>query len=326
MRPRLAGSRSLPRAQRAPLVARFGPQKPANIVPKAAAGGGGIGGNRTGGGGGGDGGDNGGGDGASGSGSGKGGWEAFPLVAGWKSRVAADPEFPFKMLLEQVIGVSASVVGDMSSRPNWGINELDFVFATAVVCMVINFSIMYLLAPTAAVAGGAAAATAAAAGGGGIVQRLLSDEFLKKWGAPGGNMFEPGFSVPSRLVNFAYKGVIFSVIGLLAGIVGTSISNGLLSLRQKLDPSFVSQNEPPNILGNAACWSLQMGVSSNLRYQLLGGTDVILVKAMPQAAFRLYSAVIRAANNVLGGMTFVLVARALGVQKATEPAPALAKA
>ena len=33
----------------------------------------------------------------------------------------------------QVIGVSASVVGDMASRPNWGLNELDFVFATLVV-------------------------------------------------------------------------------------------------------------------------------------------------------------------------------------------------
>jgi hypothetical protein len=69
----------------------------------------------------------------------------------------------------------------MSSRPNWGLNELDFVFATLVVVVVINFSLMYLLAPTAAAAGGAAAA----AGGTPVVQRLLSDEFLKKWGAPG---------------------------------------------------------------------------------------------------------------------------------------------
>ena len=32
-----------------------------------------------------------------------------------------------------MIGVSASVIGDMASRPNWGLNELDFVFATLVV-------------------------------------------------------------------------------------------------------------------------------------------------------------------------------------------------
>jgi enhancing lycopene biosynthesis protein 2 len=44
-------------------------------------------------------------------------------------------------------------------------------------------------------------------------------------------MFEPGFGAGKRLVNFAYKGAVFSVIGLLAGIIGTSISNGLLTLR-----------------------------------------------------------------------------------------------
>jgi hypothetical protein len=30
-------------------------------------------------------------------------------------------------------------------------------------------------------------------------------------------MFEAGFGVKSRLVNFAYKGAIFSVIGMMAG-------------------------------------------------------------------------------------------------------------
>lgn len=35
----------------------------------------------------------------------------------------------------QVIGVSANVLGDMATRPNWGLNELDFVFATLVVSL-----------------------------------------------------------------------------------------------------------------------------------------------------------------------------------------------
>ena len=34
----------------------------------------------------------------------------------------------------QIIGVAASVIGDMSSRPHWGLYELDFVFSTLVVC------------------------------------------------------------------------------------------------------------------------------------------------------------------------------------------------
>lgn len=127
---------------------------------------------------------------------------------------------------------------------------------------------MYLLAPTAAAAGAGGAAASQS-----LIIRALSDEFLVKWGAPGGNMFQPGFPVNKRLVNFVYKGFIFATIGLMAGTVGTSISNGLLALRKQLDPNFTTQNEPPTVLGNAACWALHMGISSNLRYQMLGGAD-----------------------------------------------------
>lgn len=40
-----------------------------------------------------------------------------------------------------------------------------------------NFTIMYLLAPTAAAAGSAAATP--------LVARLIGDHYLKAWGAPG---------------------------------------------------------------------------------------------------------------------------------------------
>ena len=61
--------------------------------------------------------------------------EKKPVIGwkGWQDRVAADPQFVYKVMIEQVIGVTASVIGDMASRPNWGLNELDFVFATLVV-------------------------------------------------------------------------------------------------------------------------------------------------------------------------------------------------
>jgi hypothetical protein len=42
-------------------------------------------------------------------------------------------------------------------------------------------------------------------------------------------------------VNFAYKGGIFSVIGLGAGLLGTTLSNGLLATRKRLNPGFQLQ-------------------------------------------------------------------------------------
>ncbi|GIL52765.1 hypothetical protein Vafri_8555, partial [Volvox africanus] len=231
------------------------------------------------------------------------------LFRGWEERVAYDPEFPIKVLLEQVIGVSACVIGDMSARPNWGLNELDFIFSTLVVGSIMNFGIMYLLAPTAGAATSAAATP--------LIVRLVGDYYLKAWGAPGGNCFEAGsFTAAQRLTNLVYKGAVFAVIGFFAGVVGTSLSNSLLALRKKMDPDFKLQNEPPNVVYNAFTWAIHMGVSSNLRYQVLGGLDPMLVKVVPVPVFRIYQALIRGANNVVGGMSFATLARLLGSQKA----------
>lgn len=106
---------------------------------------------------------------------------------------------------------------------------------------IVNFALMYLLAPTAAAAGGAV--------GQSLVVRALSEEFLVKWGAPGGNMFQPGFPISKRLVNFVYKGTIFAIIGMMAGTVGTSISNGLLHVRWV----FLQVRMRAGTCGSAAC-------------------------------------------------------------------------
>lgn len=231
---------------------------------------------------------------------------------GWKDRVAADPQFPYKVFVEQVIGVGASVLGDMSSRPNWGLKELDFVFATLVVGSIVNFSLMYLLAPT-----GAAGAAASA----GFVSKFFGDHYMRAWAAPTGHMFEPGFALSKRLLNFAYKGMVFASIGISAGMVGTAISNGLILARKKLDPEFVQVNESPNVLANASCWAFHMGLSSNLRYQMLNGMDMLIQPVLSPSAFRLLTSVVRSANNVVGGISFVTLAKLFGVQKAAAEEP-----
>ncbi|GAX76058.1 hypothetical protein CEUSTIGMA_g3501.t1 [Chlamydomonas eustigma] len=268
----------------------------------------------TGGQGGGNDGGRGGGDGDRSNEPQKGNGTGLPFLAGimkgWEDRVKYDPEFPFKIFIEQVIGVGMSVIGDMSSRPNWGLNELDFVFRH--VGSILNFTVMFTLAPTAAT-------SIAASAGGNFFTKAMSDHYLKGWGAPGGNMFEPGiFTGGQRLINFCYKGVVFSGIGFLAGMLGTTITNCLLLLRKNLDPNFKLVNEPPNIIYNAGTWALHMGLSSNLRYQVLGGSDQVLLQLMPITAFRLYQTFIRALNNVIGGISFVTLARVLGVQKSGQ--------
>ena len=280
----------------------------------AGSGGGDIGGKNDGGGNGGSGG--GGGDGSSSSSSGGSGGGPFAaLLAGWAARVAADPQFPYKVLVEQIIGVGAAVLGDMSSRPNWGLGELDFVFSTLVVGSILNFSLMYLLAPVAAAKGAAAAAAAASSSS--LIGRLASGAPLAKVGAPVGHMFERGqFSLAARALNALYKGGVFAAVGFGAGVAGTTTSNCLLAVRERL--GHPSPNTPPAVLANAGCWAAHMGVSSNLRYQALNGLDAALAPLLPGNVFKLWSVAVRCANNVAGGMSFVFLARLLGVQEAAS--------
>ncbi|KAK9818885.1 hypothetical protein WJX74_007678 [Apatococcus lobatus] len=300
-------SASRQRQQRAQvLICRGAPEQPGYRQSEGASGGGsgGLGGNGPGGGGGGGGDDRHGDDESSSKPTF--GWK------GWRDRVAADQQFPYKVFIEQIIGVGAAVIGDMSSRPYWGIYELDFVFSTLVVGSIVNFSLMYFLAPTA---GSSAAAT-------GLISTLFSDRILRSWGAPAGHMFQPGaFGVSKRLLNFGYKGLIFALVGFGAGIAGTATSNGLLLLRKKMDADFKSQNKPPNVLFNAATWATHMGLSSNLRYQVLNGVDMMMQPAMGPTTFKVLTSLLRTINNIAGGISFVLLAKMAGVQStATQEA------
>lgn len=74
-------------------------------------------------------------------------------------------------------------------------------------------------------------------------------------------------------------------------------------------------------MGNASCWALHMGLSSNFRYQALNGLDMVLQPVMPSSLFRVFTSVVRGLNNMAGGISFVMIAKALGVQKAADAAP-----
>ncbi|KAF7845193.1 protein RETICULATA-RELATED 3, chloroplastic-like [Senna tora] len=270
-------------------------RNPPESLQLSRAGGGGDGGNGIGrGGGGGDGNENENSDNSSSSSS-----SSFGILGlflnGWRSRVAADPQFPFKVLMEEIVGVSSCVLGDMASRPNFGLNELDFVFSTLVVGSIMNFTLMYLLAPTMS-----------------LSPSSLPGIFAS---CPQSHMFEPGsFNILERFGTLVYKGTVFAAVGFAAGLVGTALSNGLIAMRKKMDPNFETPNKAPPTLLNALTWAIHMGVSSNFRYQTLNGVEFMLEKGLPPLGFKSSVIVLRCLNNVLGGMSFVVLARLTGSQ------------
>ncbi|KAI4372948.1 hypothetical protein MLD38_011126 [Melastoma candidum] len=181
------------------------------------------------------------------------------------------------------------------------INDLDFVFSTLVVGSILNFTLMYLLAPTAGAASSSLPAIFAT--------------------CHQSHVFEPGaYSVLERFGTFVYKGTVFAAVGFAACIFGTAISNGLIKMRKKMDPSFETLNKPPPTMLNAVSWAMHMGFSSNFQYQTLNGIEFLLEKWVLSLAFNTSVVVLRCANNVLGGMSFVILDRLTGSQSIAEQA------
>ncbi|KAL7096031.1 hypothetical protein ACP275_10G058700 [Erythranthe tilingii] len=202
--------------------------------------------------------------------------------------------------MEEVVGVSSCVLGDMASRPNFGLNELDFVFSTLVVGSIMNFVLMYLLAPTMASSA-----------------QTLPSIFAN---SPTSHMFQPGpYTLLGRVGTFVYKGAVFAAVGFAAGLVGTALSNGLIKMRKKMDPNFETPNKPPPTVLNAMTWAIHMGVSSNFRYQTLNGVEYLLAKGFPPFLFKSSVVVLRCLNNILGGVSFVVLARLTGSQSVEAP-------
>ncbi|GAA0168372.1 hypothetical protein LIER_40552 [Lithospermum erythrorhizon] len=89
-------------------------------------------------------------------------------------------------------------------------------------------------------------------------------------------------------------------------------------MRKKMDPNFETPNKPPPKLLNAMTWAIHMGVSSNLRYQTLNGIEFVLPNGISPVVFKTSVVVLRCLNNILGGMSFVMLARLTGSQSVSD--------
>jgi hypothetical protein len=64
-----------------------------------------------------------------------------------------------------------------------------------------------------------------------------------------------------------------------------------------------------------------MFVSTNPRYQILNGIEQTMYKVLPTGVSKTASLVMRTGNNMLGGVTWVMWARFIGLQKKAEADP-----
>jgi hypothetical protein len=236
-------------------------------------------------------------------------------IGGFRDRLLADPSFMIKVAIEVGIGICTKTTAEYTKRGEYFGSQLDFVFANLVMALIADFMLVWLPAPTFAVhTAGVPAAT-----------NKISSFMARAFAGCPDNAFQkvpPGyapFSLGQRAGAVIRNGSKLFGVGLFASLLGVGITNGLVGLRELLDPTFVPLNDPQNVLVMSAAYGSYMASSSNLRYQILAGLVEergieVAFKSNPAVCAAL-SLVVRTANTFLGSLLWVDYLHLLGLQK-----------
>lgn len=218
---------------------------------------------------------------------------------GWRRRVAADPEFPFKVLMEETMGLGLAASGMVAARGEKILSELDFAFCDIAVGGTLNFILVYLLAPAIGVG-------------------------ATRFSALPANLFVKGsYPLHTRFLGFLYKGALFSVCGFAGSIVGSTLSQSLIAARRAVSSirnpdQHLPKSVLPSVFVNSLAWAGFMFISSNPRYQAVAGAERFLFNVAPDSVAKVSCAALRTANNVLGGAYWVWWSKIVGIQKSDD--------
>ncbi|KAL8028596.1 hypothetical protein ABFX02_14G171200 [Erythranthe guttata] len=231
---------------------------------------------------------------------------------GFKERLLADDLFLTKVGIECGVGIFTKTAAELEKRRENFTKELDFVLADVVMAIIADFMLVWLPAPTVSLRAPLA-----------VNVTGLSKFF---YGCPD-NAFQvalagTSYSFLQRIGAIGRNGAKLFVVGTGASLVGTGVTNLLITARKAIDKSFAGEAEDVPILSTSAAYGVYMSVSSNLRYQVVAGViEQRILEPLLHEQKLLLSAVcfaVRTGNTFLGSLMWVDYARWIGIQKIRE--------
>ena len=222
---------------------------------------------------------------------------AFPFV---RDRLLRDPRYLFKVGAEVAIDAGCATVAEVRKRGDdfWG--EFEFYLSDLVVGCVLDVVLVTLMAPAMPIGRKAAAVSAASSSS--LVAKIVAPIRKAAAGVPSAVLEAsvPGarpYSLSQRVGCLFVKFGEYSLAGMGCGLVGQSAANGLMAAKRKFSESRAAASAaaaakdckggknkkqqqpavvhltPPPVGMTALTWGLFMGVSSNVRYQIVYGLE-----------------------------------------------------
>lgn len=211
----------------------------------------------------------------------------FEVSRGLVGRLMADPGLAAKVTMDMLVSGAIAMYWEARQRGESFSKEVDLAAINATTAALASGALVYLLAPARV----------------GAVARAPWQEMLA---ALPNNVFEAGsntrtFSVGSRAAGFLAKAAQLSALGAFFGGAQSLLGSAAVSLRQRSDPSFKPSVPVPELSRAVAGTGAFMGLSANIRYNLLAGLDrYMFERANVLACYVASTTIARTASSYIG--------------------------
>lgn len=178
----------------------------------------------------------------------------------------ADPKFLHRLAIEEAISITTTLLAQYEKRRENFFEELDYVITDTLRGSVVDFFTVWLPAPTLSFLSYADDMNAPDNIDTlrGLLGSIPDNAFQK---SPVGT----NWNLNHRVASVVFGGLKLASVGFISSIGAVASSNALFSIRRILNPAVISEQRVVRspILKTAVVYGCFLGISANLRYQVL---------------------------------------------------------
>lgn len=206
-------------------------------------------------------------------------------------RLMADPAFLWKLAFEQTVTIGGGIMYEAAHRGDNLKAEWDLAAANIMQLSLANAMTVWCLTPSRSFG------AAHKFGWQRVMDSIPNNAFDKS-----GPLRQ--YTMATRAASFGAKAAELSALGAITGGLFHGINKGLVALHQKRDEDFQPSIPVPDLKSSMLGMGAYLGLSCNLRYQLIGGADRWMTERLTTLASAITATgLARLANNHFGDQT-----------------------
>ncbi|XP_027334534.1 protein RETICULATA-RELATED 5, chloroplastic-like isoform X2 [Abrus precatorius] len=254
--------------------------------------------------------------------------EQYPLISelthrfqGFRERLLADPKFLHRLAIEEAISITTTLLAQYEKRKENFFQELDYVITDTVRGSVVDFFTVWLPAPTLSFLSYADEMNAPDNLGSlmGLLGSIPDNAFQKN---PAGT----NWNLNHRIASVVFGGLKLASVGFISSIGAVASSNSLYAIRKFLNPAVATEQRiiRSPIIKTAVIYASFLGISANLRYQIIAGiVEHRISEQFSSQTFlvNMLSFVARTINSYWGTQQWIDLARFTGLQVRKTESP-----